>query len=237
MKPLHPSARGGVAIAIALLLAAVASWAAIYVTGGIMPGNTGTTPSAAALAAARGDPLILAAIQTRANQDRVMHGDAGAVAAFKTVRPVGALSALPALGDPVRGSFSPVADWPLVGIHAVLTPDGRVLSYGTTTTGTRTGYYVYDVWDPLLGLGSTAHTVLPNATAVDLFCNAQLLLPNGDIEMWGGDVLNVAKGYASLQPNDDSNVFHPLDNSLSRTGRMFRKRWYATATTLPDGEV
>ena len=113
------------------------------------------------MAAASGDPLILAAIQTRANENRVMRGDAEAVAAFETTHPVGALTALPAQGDPITGTFSPVVDWPMVGIHAVLTPDGRVLSYGTTTTGVRTGYFVYDVWDPQLGLGSSSHTTCP----------------------------------------------------------------------------
>ena len=233
---------------MALVLAGVATWAATYVAGEIAPsGETTATTSAtarvdrewmaAAVDAAKGDPMILAAIQTRANENRIMHGDPDALAAFETVRPSGALTALPALGDPARGTFSPVVDWPLVGIHAVLTFDGRVLTYGTTTAGVRTGYYVYDIWDPLLGLGSDSHTVLPNATAVDIFCNAQLLLPDGNIEMWGGDVVNLDKGSASLQPNDDSNLFSPLDNSLARTGKMFRKRWYATATTLPNGEV
>jgi hypothetical protein len=229
----HPPARRGFAIAVTLLLAAVGVWAA---SGGIAPLQR-ERDLAKAVAAASGDPLILAAIQTRANQNRVMRGDAEAVAEFKTTQPIGALTALPAQGDPAKGTFSPVADWPLVGIHAVLTPDGRVLSYGTTTAGIRTGYYVYDVWDPLLGLGSDSHTVLPNATEVDIFCNAQLLLPDGNIEMWGGDVVNLNKSDASLQPNDDSNLFNPLDNSLTRTAKMFRKRWYATATTLPNGEV
>jgi hypothetical protein len=55
--------------------------------------------------------------------------------------------------------------------------------------------------------------------------------------MWGGDVVNLSSGKSSLLPNDDSAVFRPLDNTLVRTGKMFRKRWYATATTLPNGEV
>ena len=224
-----------------MALTAAASWATLYL-GSVAPpaseaASARAVPSAAQIAAARGDPIILAAIQTRANENRIMRGDAAALAAFQTLRPLGGLTALPALGDPLKGTFSPVVDWPLVGIHAVLTPDGRVLTYGTTAAGARTGYYLYDVWDPLLGLGSEAHTVLPNATAVDIFCNAQLLLPDGNIEMWGGDVVNLATGRATLQPNDDSNLFTPLDNQLVRTGKMFRKRWYATATTLPNGEV
>lgn len=229
-----PPARRGFTIALALFLAAAMA-AIVHVTGDATRSEQDRL--AAAVAAASGDPAILAAIQTRANENRVMHGDADALASFMTTRPSGALTALPAQGDPIKGVFSPVADWPLVGIHAVLTPDGRVLSYGTTIDGVRTGYYVYDVWDPQLGLGGSSHTTLPNATEVDLFCNAQLLLPDGNIEMWGGDVVNLETGRATLQPNDDSNRFNPLDNSLARTAKMFRKRWYATATTLPSGEV
>jgi hypothetical protein len=232
----HLPARRGFAITLLLLLATVVVWAAIHASGGFAPSQR-ERDLEKAVAAASGDPIILAAIQTKANENRVMRGDADAVAAFETTNPIGALTALPALGDPVRGTFSPVVDWPLVGIHAVLTPDGRVLTYGTTTTGVRTGYFVYDVWDPQLGLGSNSHTTLPNATAVDIFCNAQLLLPDGNIEMWGGDIIDPSEGDASLQPNDDSNLFNPLDNSLVRTSKMFRKRWYATATTLPNGEV
>ena len=225
-----------------LLLAALATWAAMTLPPRFAPPDEtaaveGKRDWAAALAAASGDPIILAAIQTRANQNRVMGGDAEALAAFQTTRPIGALTALPAQGDPVKGTFSPVVDWPLVGIHAVLTFDGRVLTYGTTAAGIRTGYYIYDVWDPLLGLGSQSHTVLPNSSAVDIFCNAQLLLPDGNIEMWGGDVVNLVAGRATLLPNDDSNLFNPLNNTLVRTGKMHRKRWYATATTLPNGEV
>ena len=32
-------------------------------------------------------------------------------------------------------------------VHAVLMPDGRVLSYGTNGDGTQTGYFIYDLWD------------------------------------------------------------------------------------------
>src|SRR5207342_2887614 len=118
-------ARRGFMIGVVLVLVAVVTWAAIRVSGERTTGAFRERDLSAAVAAARGDPLILAALQTRANQNRVMRGDAKAVAAFETTLPVGALTALPASGDPVKGTFSPVADWPLVGIHAVLTPDGR----------------------------------------------------------------------------------------------------------------
>ena len=75
----------------------------------------------------------------------------------------GAQAAIPDTGDPVAGTFSPVLDWPLMGIHAVLLPDGRVLTYGTDLNGVQTGYFVYDVWDPRFGLGPESHHVLENS--------------------------------------------------------------------------
>ena len=53
-----------------------------------------------------------------------------------------------AAGDPVAGSFGPQVAWPIMPIHAVLLPDGRVMSYGTDTNGVQTAYYQYDVWNP-----------------------------------------------------------------------------------------
>ena len=46
--------------------------------------------------------------------------------------------------------------WPVIAIHAVLLPDGRVLSYGTDGTGKQTGFFTYDVWDSAAGLGGAA---------------------------------------------------------------------------------
>ena len=40
-------------------------------------------------------------------------------------------------GDNVGGGWSAVGSWPLIPLHAVLTPDGRVLTYGTDGNGSR----------------------------------------------------------------------------------------------------
>jgi len=47
-------------------------------------------------------------------------------------------------------------NWPIMPIHAVLLPDGRVLSYGTEPNGTQTAFYHYDVWYPQSGTEPTA---------------------------------------------------------------------------------
>ena len=33
------------------------------------------------------------------------------------------------------GQWSGVFDWPIIGIHCILTPDGKVLTYGTDQLG------------------------------------------------------------------------------------------------------
>ncbi len=55
-----------------------------------------------------------------------------------------------ALSDNVRGGWLSPADdnWPLVAVHAALTPDGRVLTFGSDAGGDATGFFQYDVWDP-----------------------------------------------------------------------------------------
>src|SRR5689334_5586675 len=59
--------------------------------------------------------------------------------------------------------WSELAPWPLIPIHAALTPDGRVMSYGTTAAGIQTGMFIYDVWNPAEGLAG-GHLTLPNGT-------------------------------------------------------------------------
>ena len=62
----------------------------------------------------------------------------------------------------VGGWHSPKKNnWPLIPRHAALTPDGRVLTYGSDGAGTQTGYFIYDVWNPSAGL-SKGHITLDN---------------------------------------------------------------------------
>ena len=132
----------------------------------------------------------------------------------------------------VNGMWSAVTPWPVIGIHAVLLPDGRVLTYGTDTNGRQTGYFTYDVWDP----GTGAHMTLPNGTDTDIFCGSQLVLPlTGDVLLAGGD--NWTGSGTTNTGNNNSNIFDPAANTLTRANNMNRARWYSTATTLPNGET
>ncbi len=140
-----------------------------------------------------------------------------------------------ASADNVDGAFSAVEDWPLIAVHAALTPDGRVLTYGTTGSGTQTGYFIYDVWDPESGLGG-GHMTLQNMTLTDLFCSSQIILPqSGDILISGGD--NWTGTNTTNTGNNNSNLFDYGDNTLARSVNMHRARWYASSTALVNGEI
>ena len=99
--------------------------------------------------------------------------------------------------------------------------------------GTQTAYYEYDVWDPGAGTGAGAHQLLPNTTQTDIFCSSQIVLLNGDVELYGGDNLPTDTN----TQNREVTQFHPSDHTLVHTGQMNRLRWYSSATVLPNGEV
>ena len=124
--------------------------------------------------------------------------------------------ALPAVAQPnLDGLWSPVYGWPLIAVHAALTPDGRVLSYGTKSDGTQTGFFSYDLWDTAAG-PSGGHTTFGNGTGTDIFCSSQVIMPeSGDILISGGD--NWTGTGTTNTGNNNSNVFDTTDATL--TGR------------------
>lgn len=133
-----------------------------------------------------------------------------------------------------KGFFAPPISWPIIGLHAILLPDGRVLTYGTDELGQQTGQFVYDIWDPAQGTGSEAHNTLPNTTGTDLFCSAQTVLSTGEVLLTGGDrTINGVRNYSTEQ----TNIFDPATNTLRPNGAMAFARWYPTIVPMPDGDA
>jgi YVTN family beta-propeller protein len=131
-----------------------------------------------------------------------------------------------------KGMFGPLKTWPLVAVHGVLTPDGRVLSYGTRTNGQQTGFFTYDVWNP----ADDSHLTLSNSTGVDIFCSSQLVLADATgIAINGGD--NWTGTATTNTGNNRSTVFNNTSNALAAGNNMNRSRWYSSATMLLNGEV
>ena len=159
---------------------------------------------------------------------------ATALGRFAAIAAFGLVS-LPAGANNTVGAWSTVRSWPLIAVHAVLMPDGRVLTYGTSATGQQTAIFIYDVWDPTQGLDA-GHTTLPNMTAVDIFCSSQVVLPaGGQVFIAGGD--NWTGSSTTNTGNSDSTVFSYGSNTLTKTGGMNRARWYSSSITLLNGET
>jgi hypothetical protein len=147
------------------------------------------------------------------------------------------------------GLGQPLAQWPLIPIHAVLLGNGQLLTYGTGNPDRvppdptqQTGYFIYDIWDPDAGLGPNSHFTLRNTTGTDLFCSAQIVLPqSGNVLITGGD--NFIDGRTTNTGNNNSNIFDPSNNTLTPSNpdptisNMKRPRWYGSTTTLPDGRI
>ncbi len=143
------------------------------------------------------------------------------------------------IADAARvGAWGKLANWPVIPIHVSVLPDGRVMTYGTDPFGKQGAKFHYDVWDPAAGIGADSHLTLSNTTGTDIFCSAQLVLPlTGELLMNGGDLWNTAGTGTTNTPVKDVTIFDPASNTMSSAGQMNRPRWYASATTLPTGEM
>ncbi len=134
-----------------------------------------------------------------------------------------------------QGVFGAPFYWPVIPMHTVLLPDGRVLAYGSTPEGEQGASLNYAVWDPRLGTGPESMTLLPNSTGTDIFCAGQTLLPvTGDVLVVGGD--RTVAGMRNFA-NSDVNVFRRGTNTLERqAAAMAWQRWYATVVSSAAGE-
>jgi len=87
-----------------------------------------------------------------------------------------------AWADDQTGSWSDVIDWNINPIHAVLSPEKKLLTFG------QRGGAEYSVWDLDAGTGADSRQLIPNTTSTDLFCSAQIVLPqSGTVMTAGGD--------------------------------------------------
>src|SRR5688572_23816130 len=116
------------------------------------------------------------------------------------------------------GRWSAVLDWPLVAIHMMLMPDGKVLVMDDHTDGSGAA-----VFDP----AALEVTPVP-FTAANLFCAGHGLLPDGTVFVVGGHV-------AAHVGITNATMFDPSSQTWTSAEPMAYARWYPTVTTLPDG--
>jgi Bacterial lectin/Domain of unknown function (DUF1929) len=129
------------------------------------------------------------------------------------------------------GSWSAVMPWPIIGIHAALLPDGRVLTFGSDELGEQGGHKIYDIWDPKTGL----HITTTDAIQTDEFCSAEILDPiTGNMMITGGDGRPLGQINFGVP---DVNTYDYQTGSLttSATGHLNFPRWYGSLISLGGG--
>jgi len=127
---------------------------------------------------------------------------------------------------PQKGMWSTTLPWPLNGLHSVLLPNGKVLTFGTPLgDAANQDGRSYDVWDPSRGFGSDSHQSSFQADRVNSFCGTAAFLTDGRLLVSGGN--------SPL----DSNLFASNDNSVvTAPFRLADERWYASLITLANGQ-
>lgn len=134
------------------------------------------------------------------------------------------------------GKWGAVIGWPIIGIHAVLTQSGKLLTFGTNPDGTQGGGMVHDLWDPVTG----EHKLIDHHhdTPTDIFCAAAIILPGTDkILIAGGDTRPT--GTAPNNGVDDVNLYDDTTGMMmpAADGTMNVARWYPTVVSLSSGQV
>ena len=108
------------------------------------------------------------------------------------------------------GTWSTVFTWPLIGLHCMMTPDGKILTYGTDQNGVQSGLHIIDSWDPL----THQHTTIEQTTGTDLFCSCCIIIPEtGEILIAGGDGRPDGNFNGGVP---DTNIYDPVTQTLSR---------------------
>ncbi len=144
-----------------------------------------------------------------------------------------ARAAAPALSGPQDvGQWGPVVDWPVVGIHVALLPNGKVLAYDSIGDNATETYPVQDhtratLWDPVTG----TQTPVDVDTGFNIFCSGLAHLPDGRMFMAGGNKDQQLNGIVQ------THLFDPVTNLWSLGPNMLGGRWYPTVTPLSNGEM
>ncbi len=136
-------------------------------------------------------------------------------------------------GDPAQvGQWGPVVDWPVVGVHVALLPNGKVVAYDSVGDRATETYPNHDftratVWDPATGL----HTPATVTTGFNIFCSGLAHLVDGTLFAAGGNK------NAALDGIRQTHVFNADSNTWAREADMALERWYPSVTPLRNGEM
>lgn len=130
------------------------------------------------------------------------------------------------------GTVSEVVPWTSIPIHASLTPDGRVMTFGAKPNDDQGGFD-YVLWDPSKGNGPEARLQLPNGVNFNSFCVGGVIDPaTGRVLLAGG-----AGDGGSPESASGGVAYDFASRRMVAGSPLAFPRYYASLTTLPDGRI
>ena len=123
-----------------------------------------------------------------------------------------------------QGRWSNVIDWPEIATGAANLPDGRLMTWASTSKenfGTYNNFTFGSIYDP--GTGTFA---AENNNFHNTFCAGVSMLSDGRVFAAGGGA-TITK----------TSIFDLASNDWALTNELNNPRWYSTTTTLPTGQV
>ena len=130
------------------------------------------------------------------------------------------------------GQWGPVENWPVVGIHVALLPNGKVLAWDSVGDAATEKFADHTftratVYDPV----TRTHTAAWVNTGFNIFCSGFAHLFDGSLFIAGGNK------NAQLQGITQTHLFDPVTNGWSVGPTMAAGRWYPSVTPLTNGEM
>ncbi len=145
----------------------------------------------------------------------------------------GRTAAAAAVGSPgVSGAWEGPFDWPVLGVHVSLLPNGNVLAYDSvndlrTEASTDQSFTRAMTFDPV----TKAVVRVDETLGYNIFCSGLAKLASGVVFAAGGNLNSALDGI------NRSTTFDPSTNSWSTGPLMSQARWYPSVTPLANGEM
>ena len=145
----------------------------------------------------------------------------------------------------VVGSWTPPFALPILGIHTVLLPTGKVMLFsypnGDKSHNTTQAW----LWNPSTGATKRVDPPLwldpadGELKPANIWCSGQTLLADGRVLVAGG---NLAYSQDRVYPYDFKGLnkvytFNPFNETWTEQPEMRHGRWYPTTTLLPNGSA
>ena len=170
-------------------------------------------------------------------QDAVVHDAAveprmAAATRAATAADARAAAAAVAGDEHVAGRWGPLTDWPVVGVHVALMPDGKVLAYDSVGDKATETYAEHTLHPrDAVGPGLRHPRAGDGADGYNVFCSGLAHLPDGSLFLAGGNK------NSSLQGIRQTHVYNDTAPRGRSAPDMSVERWYPSVTPLSNGEM